>query len=267
LKKAVWIAGIFVSVILFPLASLASDFKIIFSVGADYRPQPGYNYSYSRIVNPETPFYPAEYGGGNDRLARAQIYAPDFGIGLFYKSFSLHISIAPFAGNYSGTYEMSIPRMGHYKQIATNSAEADSRIAGTSLWASLKYAIPLGSAVQLYAGAGINFSWAGMDLASDVVYEETFARAPEQGYVIHTLEITEIAFSPVNVDTLGWSALAGIEINPAGPYRLYLEGRYLSGRKDVPHPFYSRLDIASGPIRLDFSGFVLSIGIRYALEL
>jgi opacity protein-like surface antigen len=105
-----------------------------------------------------------------------------------------------------------------------------------------------------------------LELPQDIIFTEYFYRSPDLSYGIHTLDITAVEFTPVSVKTLGWDALGGLEFTPASPYWIFLEVRYQTGKTDIPHPYYSRLDSTAAPIHLDFSGFALSLGIRYALD-
>ena len=95
---------------------------------------------------------------------------------------------------------------------------------------------------------------------------EYFYRSPDFSFGVHTLNITAVEFTPVAVKTLGWNALGGLEFSPVPSYWIFLEARYQTGKMDVTHPYYSRLNNTLDPIHLDFSGFALSLGIRYALD-
>ena len=266
LKKLTGLAGVLVLLSALPPASGASDFKLLFSLGAHIRSLPGYSYNYAIMVHRGNAFNPAEYGRGNDRVDRAQILGLDLGLGLSYKNVSVVLSVVPFSGNFSGTYDLSVPSMWFYNLIAADSLKAASKFSGTSWGAAFRYTVPLGRAFHIYGGAGVRFLWADLELPQDIVFMEYFYRSPDYSYGTHTLDITDIKFTPVALRALGWTALGGVEFSPASRYWIFLEGLYQTGKKDVPHPYYSHLDSTLDPIHLDFSGFALTLGIRYALD-
>jgi hypothetical protein len=251
---------------LLPPALRASDFKLVFSLGAHARDLSGYSYDYALRVNQGNAGHPPEYGTGNDRPGKGAVFGPDFGLGLSYKNISLVLSFIPFSGKFDGTYDLSIPSMWFYNLIAADSIRAGSRFTGSSLGAGLKYALPLGRAVRIFVGAGAHLLWGELELPQDFVFMEYFYRSPDLSFGIHTVDITSVVFTPVAVKTLGWNALGGLEFSPAPSYWVFLETRYQTGRLDVAHPYYSRLNPTLPPVHLDFSGFSLSLGIRYALN-
>jgi len=265
-RKRSGIAVLLVLMIVLPLASAASDFKLLFSMGANLRVLPGYSYHYSIRVNQGNTFNPPEYGKGNDRLGQANIFGPDFGLGLSFKNVSLGISYASFSGNFTGTYDLSVPSTWFYNLIAADRISASSKFSGSSLAADLKYIVPLSRAFQVYAGAGARVLWADLELPQNIVFMEYFYRGPDFITWIHTLDITDVTMTPVSFKIFGWNALAGAEFTPAPGYWIFLEGRYQTGKKDVPHPYYAHLDPTLPPVHLDFSGFALTLGVRYALD-
>ena len=247
-------------------ASRASDFKLFFSLGANFRLLPGYAYHYAIKVNLGNGVYPPEYGRGNDTVGKSPIFGPDFGIGLSYKNVTLTLSVIPFLGNFKGTYNLSTPSMWFYNNIAADSIVAPSKISGISLLADLKYTIPLGRAFQIYLGGGVRFFSADLELPNNIIFMEYYVRGPDYSYGVHTLDITKIDFAPVPLKVLGWSALGGTEFTPASHFWIFLEARYQTGKKDVTHPYYSSLDTTAAPVHLDLSGVAFSFGIRYALD-
>jgi hypothetical protein len=249
-----------------PAALKASDFKLVFSLGADLRRASGYEYHYALRVNQGNASNPAEYGKGNDLVGRAGIFGLDFGLGLSYKNVSLVLSFVPFSGSFTGTYDLSVPSTWFYNLIAADSIQAASKFSGSSLGAGLRYAVSLSGAVRIYLGAGAHVLWGDLELPQDIVFMEYFYRSPDLSYGTHTLDIKSVTFTPVAVHTLGWNALGGLELTPAPSYWIFLEARYQTGKMDVAHPYYSRLNPTLPPVHLDFSGFALSLGIRYALD-
>jgi hypothetical protein len=249
-----------------PAVSKAADIKIFFSLGANLRLAPGYSYDYALMVNRGNAFHPPEYGRGQDRLDRGQIMGLDLGVGLAYKNISLALSVVPFSGNFNGNYSLSIPSMWFYDLIAAGSIKAASKFSGTSFGADLRYTLPLGRALHVYVGGGVRFFAAQLELPQDIVFMEYFYRSPDFSYGVHTLTITEVKFTPVSVQALGGTAVGGVEFTPASHDWIFAEMRYQTGKKDVPHPYYSRLDSTVPPVHLDFSGLAVSLGIRYALD-
>jgi hypothetical protein len=266
-KKRGGIAVLIILMISLPAALTASDFKLAFSLGSSFRTLPGYAYHYSLRVNQGNEFNPPEYGTGNDRSGKGVVFGPDFGLALSYKNISLALSFIPFSGKFDGNYDLSIPSMWFYNLIAADSIRADSRFTGSSLGAGLKWALPLGPAFRVFLSAGAHVLWGELELPQDFVFMEYFYRSPDLSYGVHTVDITSVAFTPVAVNTLGWNALGGLEFSPAPSYWIFLEARYQTGRLDVPHPYYTRLNPTLPPVHLDFSGYALSLGIRYALDL
>lgn len=250
-----------------PLALEAKDVKIFFSVGADFRPQPGYAYDYSRKMNPGNASYPAEYARGFDRVSEAKTYAPELGLGLSYKNFTVSVSASAFTERFLGTYGLIVPSMYVYDLVASSSKEAESRVSGTTLAIDLTYSLPIGRTLRGYAGAGAHFLWTTIELMDDLVYTESYDRVPGIGFANHVIEITDVAFSEAKFGVPSLSGVAGLELAPAGGYRIFVEGRYRRGKREVPHPYYLRIGNVDAPITLDFSGFVLSFGIRFGLEI
>jgi opacity protein-like surface antigen len=261
------IVGRLIVLIALPLSAGASDFKLLFSLGANLRYAPGYSYDYALLVNRGNALHAAEYGRGKDRVDKAQILGLDLGLGLAYQNVSLMLSFVPFNGNLAGTYDLSIPSMWFYNLVAADSIKASSKFSGTSFGADLRYALPLRRDLHVYGEAGVRFLSADLELPQDIVFMEYFNRSPDFSFSSHTLDITEVKFTPVAVRSFGGAAAAGVEFTPASHYWIFLEGRYqFLGKKDIPHPYYSRLDVTAAPVHLDFSGFALTLGIRYALE-
>lgn len=248
----------------FPFILEASDIKVIFSVGGIYRSQPGYEYHYSLLMDPGNSSYAAEYFKGNDNVSKINIYAPDIGIGLSFKNISILFSLCPFSGTFTGTYDLSIPSEYYYQEIAEDSRDADSKLSGTSIGVNLRYSIPLGQVARAYLGGGVNILSVKMDLMKNILYHEYYS-----GWFLldHSIQIAEVQFSSVNVNATGFNTFGGVEFMPVSSLYIFLEGRYQSVKKDVPHPLYSQFSDSPGPIKIDFSGFVLSFGIRYALDL
>jgi opacity protein-like surface antigen len=250
-----------------PAALFGKEFKVVFSVGANFRPQPGYAYDYSRKMNPGNPFYPAEYARGTDRVSKAKTYAPELGLGLSYGPIALSVSASAFTERFLGTYGLVVPSMYAYDLIASDTHAAESKFTGTVLAATLTYSVPLGRTLRAYAGAGAHFLWTKIEVMEDLIYTETYDRIPGIGFANHTVDITDVVFSEVKLNVPSWSAVAGLELAPAGDYRIFIEGRYRAGRREFPHPYYLRVGNVDAPITLDFSGFVLSFGIRFGLEI
>jgi opacity protein-like surface antigen len=250
-----------------PASLDGKELKLIFSIGGNFRPQPGYSFEYFRKVNPGNAFYPAEYGGGVDRVATAKIYAPEAGFGLGYKNITLALSMSPFTGRFSGTYELVVPSMYVYDLVAADTITAESKVAGTAFAAYLTYSVPLGRSLRGYAGAGAHFLWTKVEVMEDLIYLETHDRVPGIGFTNHVVNITDVVFSEANLSVPSWIAVAGLEFAPVEGYRIFAEGRYRQGKREIPHPYYLRVGNDSTPISLDFSGFALFFGIRLGLEI
>jgi hypothetical protein len=250
-----------------PAALSGKEFRIVLSVGANFRPQQGYAYDYSRKMNPGNAFYPAEYARGTDRVLTAKTYAPELGLGLSYKNFTLSVSASAFTERFPGTYGLIVPSMYVYDLIASSNKEAESRVSGTTLAVTLTYSLPVGRNLRGYAGAGAHFLWTTIELMDDLVYTESYDRVPGIGFTNHVIEITDVGFSEAKFSVPSLSGVAGLEFAPAGGYRIFVEGRYRRGKREVPHPYYLRVGNVDEPITLDFSGFVLSFGIRFGLEI
>jgi hypothetical protein len=266
MRRAI-LAPCLVLAICLPASLDGKEFKLVFSVGANFRPQPGYVYDYSRKMNPGNAFYPAEYAEGLDRVATAKIYSPEAGIGLSFKNFTLAVSVSAFTERFLGTYELIVPSMYAYDLIASDTQAAESKAAGTALAAFLTYSVPLGRNLRAYAGAGAHFLWTKIEVMEDLIYTETYDRIPGIGFANHVVDITEVAFSEVKLNVPSWSAAAGLELAPADGYRIFVEGRYRKGKREIPHPYYLRVGNVSAPISLDFSGFAVLFGIRLGLEI
>lgn len=264
MKTKLFVGFIVILILSLPPTSEASDFKVIFSAGGNFRSQPGYEYHYSYLMYPEKGIYAAEYLKGNDNVSKINIYAPDLGIGLSYKKFSILFSFCPFSGIFTGTYDLSIPSKYFWEEIAEDSRDADSKLSGTSIGVNLRYSIPIGPVVQVYLGTGLNILSTKMSLLKNILYYEYYSGFL---YLDHSIRITEVQFSSVNVSATGFNAFGGVEFMPVSSLYIFLEGRYQSANKAVPHPLYSQAPDSPVPIKIDFSGFVLSFGIRYALGL
>ena len=262
MKTKVFVGFILILILSLPTTLEASDINVIFSASGNFRSQPGYEYHYSFLMYPGKGSYAAGYLKGNDNVSKINIYAPDLGIGLSYKNISISFSFCPFSGTFTGTYDLSIPNKYFdffYEENAEDSRDADSKLSGTSIGVNLRYSIPVGPVVQVYLGTGLNILSAKMSLMKDILYREY--------YFDHSIQITEVQFSSVNVNATGFNAFGGVEFMPVSSLYIFLEGRYQSAKKDVPHPLYSQFPDSPVPIKIDFSGFILSFGIRYALGL
>jgi len=213
----------------------------------------GYNYEYSMTMYGETMRI-------TDAVDKSVAMGFNVEAGVFFtRNFEFTAGLNILSKKTVGNYGFELPNMYLYNDIATDEAGANPNRRIMEVDFGLNYHIVTGGALTPYVGLGGAYVMAKMDLLEDITYQETYFSDNK-----HSLTITDVALIEKTVNKFGFFGRAGLNIEIARNISVFLEGKYVLAKANVPHPLTSQID-ANEKLSLDLGGPSARIGLRVVI--
>ena len=212
--------------------------------------QAGYDYEYTFIAY-------EEQAKISDSLENASGIGFDLGLGFFaIPSVEITAGINYVSKSLAGTYGFDLPNMFIWNDIAHSEATADAKFTAMIFNFGFNFHFMTEGSVRPYAGGGISYVNAKMDLVEDMMYRETFYSDWS-----HTIEITEVQFTEESISKLGFNIKVGANFAISDNIFIFGEGRYIIAKKEIPHPLTSQV-FEDEVIDIDLGGASFILGVK-----
>jgi hypothetical protein len=224
-------------------------------LGGLYASMAGYNYEFSMT-------YYNEPLTITESVAKSGAMGPNFELGLrFMKFLEVTMGFTLYSKNMAGTYGFGLPNRYIYNDIAFDEAEEDPSWKFSVLDFGINFYPVQQGMMRPYFGLGGSYVTAKLDILKDMVYRET-----TYSNYTHKIEITEVQLVNKTVNKFGFHVRGGLDLRLLGKLFLFIEGKYVICKTDVPHPLTSTLTgYESEKITVDMGGISGILGIKVLL--
>jgi opacity protein-like surface antigen len=221
-------------------------------LGGLYAPMAGYDYEF-------TATYYDEPMTVTESVAKAGGAGPNFELGIrFLKFIEITAGFSSTSKEMAGKYGFSLPNRYMYNDIAYDDAEESPTRKVTVLDFGINFHPVRKGFLRPYFGLGGSSVTAKLDILKDMTYRETFYSDDT-----HKIEIIKVDLVNKSVNKFGFHVRGGLDLRLFGNLFLSVEGKYLMGKVDVPHPLTSTLTgHENEKINLDLGGFSGIFGIK-----
>ena len=222
-------------------------------LGGQYASMAGYNYDFT------TKFYQEDMTV-TDSVANGG--GPGFNLELgvmFLRFLEVTTGFSAYSKNMVGTYGFGLPNIFIYNDIAFDEATENPSRKMTVLDFGINFHPVQRGSIRPYFGLGGSYVTAKLDLLKDMVYNETF-----YANLTHKIEITEVQFVNKSINKFGFHVRGGLHLRLVGNLFLFVEGKYLICKTEVPHPLTSTFTgYENEKITIDLGGISGLLGIRF----
>jgi hypothetical protein len=224
-------------------------------LGGLYASMTGYNYDFSMT-------YYGEPLTISDSVANGGGAGVNFELGVMFLRF-LEVTggVSYYSKSMAGTYSFGLPNTLIYNDIAFDEASKEVNRKITILDFGINIHPLEQGTIRPYFGFGGSYVMAKMDLLKDMTYKETI-----YSNYTHKIEITEVKLVEKSLNKFGFHVRGGLELRLGGTAFLFIEGKYLTGKTEVPHPLTSGISgHENEKLTIDLSGVSGILGIKLFL--